>query len=230
MKNVLITGYSRGLGYEIAKKIYRDDIKLIGLSQNFRDCEFPIDRYEVDLSITHEVDKVADFLLKKYRKIDVLINDAGVYLDDPRKQKFNIQDLTYNILNKTINVNFYAAFIFIQKLLPIQINNGYGRIINISSGMGRLSEFDEHSYAYRLSKLMINSLSISYGKILNDIDVDVSIMSVCPGWIRTDMGTENAPESAEDAAEYISSLIGKNKKETNGLFLRKGKILSWTIK
>lgn len=230
MKNILITGYSRGLGYNIARYMSGDDVHLIGISREFRQCEFTIEKYEVDLSVSSNVEKIIDLVHEKYVSIDVLINNAGIYIDNPRFKEYTIFDLDYEKLSKTISVNYYAPFILTQKILTKQIEQGYGRIINVSSGMGRMSEFDKYSYAYRLSKLMLNSLVVTYGKALNELDVDVSIMSVCPGWIKTDMGTDDAPDSPDKSAKYIASLYKKSKSETNGMFLRNGEILSWMKK
>ncbi|MBO4347252.1 MAG: SDR family NAD(P)-dependent oxidoreductase [Lachnospiraceae bacterium] len=230
MKNVLITGYSRGLGYCIAKELSRQDVSLIGVSASLRDCEFDIDRYRVDFRKPDEVEEFAKRITQKYSHIDVLINNAGIYIDDPRITDFFIRNINYDIISDTVNVNYYAAYILIRHIIEKQIENGYGRIINISSGMGRLGEFDEYSYAYRLSKLMSNTLTISYSELLKKMDCDVSIMSVCPGWIRTDMGTPNAPDSPEKAAGYIANLYKGEKRDTNGYFFRNGDVLSWMKK
>ena len=230
MKNILVTGYSRGLGYQIAQDLCNEDVRLIGISRTNSSCDFEIDKYEVDLSVPQSVEECVDLLLSKYGTIDVLINNAGVYLDDPRVKDCNIMDLNYDNLSKTINVNYYAPFIITQKIIVRQLEKGYGRIINVSSGMGRNSEFDCYSYAYRVSKLMLNSLTASYSRLLEKCDSDVAIMSVCPGWIRTDMGTESAPDTPEKSAKYIASLYKKSKCDTNGMFLRNGQVLSWMKK
>lgn len=228
-KIVLITGANRGLGLEIAKKLSDKGYRVIGIVRKYI-SSLPFEQYELDLNNVGEIKNVVNCIIQKYIKIDILINNAGIYLDDPRKKYMDISDLSLDVLVDTFKVNYYAEFELIKNILPLLINNSYGRIINISSGMGRLEDFDEVSYAYRASKLLINTLTITYGKYLEKLKDDVAIASVCPGWIRTDMGTEKAPDLPENAADFIIRLLECRKETINGKFLRNGFKLNWVSK
>ena len=225
-KTIFITGANRGLGFNLAKLFQEEGNRVIG---TYRECineELNIIWEKVDVRESEKLGQV----LKKYNKIDVLINNAAVYIDDYRKGYGNLDNLTINDLKKTLAINYFSPFVCIQATLPKMLDSGYGRIINISSGMGRLNQFDEAAYAYKISKLMINTLTISFSKLLAKKPVDVAVTSVCPGWIKTDMGTLNGIIDAEDAAIEIKKIISKKKNEINGRFYRNGEELDFLKK
>lgn len=156
-----------------------------------------------------------------------MINNAGVYLDDPRIGYGDIMALEQDILEYTLKVNYLGSFALIQNIVPSMIEQGYGRVLNISSGMGRLNEFNEYSYAYRTSKLLLNTLSISYSKVFREMQKDIAIASVCPGWLKTDMGTEQGLLDPDIVAKNIVKILNKDKEEINGKFIRGEIELDW---
>lgn len=227
-KVVLITGANRGLGLEIAKAFDKDKFTIVAsCRQNIIDG---FNSEIIDLQTPNSISNGVGKIIKKYKRIDILINNAAVYIDDPRKKHTTILELKPEELKETIDVNYIGHYHLISEVIKHQVKNSYGRIINISSGMGRLSEFDEYSYAYRASKLLINTMTISFGKLFDSILDDISITSVCPGWVKTEMGGNNAQIEASFAAKYIADLASRSKEEINGKFMRYDTELNWEYK
>jgi NAD(P)-dependent dehydrogenase (short-subunit alcohol dehydrogenase family) len=103
--------------------------------------------------------------------------------------------------------------------------NGYGRIVNISSGYGAMSEMAGYHAAYRISKAALNALTLIMADELSGVDITVN--AVCPGWVKTDMGGKMAPVSAEKAAKDIVHIAMMNKGASTGGFFRNKKPIEW---
>ncbi|WP_270997336.1 SDR family NAD(P)-dependent oxidoreductase [Listeria seeligeri] len=162
-----------------------------------------------------------------------MLSTLLVYIqDDPRKDKSTgkIDKIDVKLLTRTIQTNYLGAYSLSQKIINLQEDNEFLRIINISSGMGRLSEISEYAYAYSVSKLLLNTLTIAYSNVFSVIPKDFAIASICPGWVKTDMGTEDGMVDSKVAAEYICSIIDKKKEDINGRFLRYEEELDWQKK
>jgi NAD(P)-dependent dehydrogenase (short-subunit alcohol dehydrogenase family) len=151
----------------------------------------------------------------------VLINNAGVYLDEGLK----LSEEDSAILEKTMRTNLLGPFNLIHSFLPLMKKNNYGRIVNVSSGYGQMDEMDySGAGSYKLSKLALNGLT----RILaSEVSGNIKINAVCPGWVRTDMGGPNAPRSAEEAAQSILWLAELEEDGPSGGFFRNGQQISW---
>ena len=149
-----------------------------------------------------------------YGRVDILINNAGIYLDEGTSV-FNVDE---KIVKETLDVNFYGAFNICRALVPIMRQNGYGRIVNISSGYGAMSEMSGYHAAYRISKAALNALTLIMADELKDGDIKVN--AVCPGWVNTDMGGRMAPVSAENAAKDIVHVALMDEEGPTGSFFR----------
>jgi len=156
-----------------------------------------------------------------YGRVDILINNAGIYLDEGTSV-FNVDE---KIVKETLDVNFYGAFNICRVLVPIMRQNGYGRIVNISSGYGAMSEMAGYHAAYRISKAALNALTLIMADELRDGDIKVN--AVCPGWVNTDMGGKMAPVSAEKAAKDIVHIALMDEEGPTGSFFRHKKPIEW---
>jgi NAD(P)-dependent dehydrogenase (short-subunit alcohol dehydrogenase family) len=110
-------------------------------------------------------------------------------------------------------------------LVPLMRRNGYGRIVNVSSGMGQLSEMDGGYPGYRISKTALNAVTVILARELEGSNIKVN--SVCPGWVRTDMGGDNAPRSTEQGTETIVWLATLADDGPSGGFFRDRKLIAW---
>ncbi len=219
MKQVIITGSSRGIGLATAKLLLQnEEVKVIGTSTsgessinhpNFK-C------FQLDLSSKNSI---IDFIGKlNHKKIDFIINNAAILLENNSTSTINISQL-----RKTFEVNVFGTIELTEALLS-QTNSG-GHIINITSSWGAFSETDFTQYQphYKMSKATLNMYTKLLAKRLESNAIKVS--SLDPGWTQTDMGGFDANRKPNDAAMDIISLLTDN--VDSGFFWHRGKIRNW---
>lgn len=209
MKIALVTGASRGIGREIAKELSNQGIKVIA---NYNKSEEQakllqeenpqIDIYKADVSNRIEVKKMVDYVLDRYGKIDILINNAGI-------SEWRIfTETTDEDWNRMMNNNLYSAFCMTQEVLPNMIHNKKGNIINISSIWGMVGASCESIYS--ISKAGMDAMTKSLAKELGPSNIRVN--SIAPGAIYTDMNKNlSASEIEELNNEIPLGKIGKTK-------------------
>lgn len=209
MKIALVTGASRGIGREIAKELSNQGIKVIA---NYNKSEEQakllqeenpqIDIYKADVSNRIEVKKMVDYVLDRYGKIDILINNAGI-------SEWRIfTETTDEDWNRMMNNNLYSAFCMTQEVLPNMIHNKKGNIINISSIWGMVGASCESIYS--ISKAGMDAMTKSLAKELGPSNIRVN--SIAPGAIYTDMNKNlSASEIEELNNEIPLGRIGKTK-------------------
>jgi NAD(P)-dependent dehydrogenase (short-subunit alcohol dehydrogenase family) len=220
-RTILVTGASRGIGAELVGQLTEHGARVIGLSSS----EAPTgeDRW-ICFDLRDTARGIPDL-----GHVDILVNNAGVFLERDSGRADDILSLDYKIISTTLDVNLVSAFRFSQAAITGMLDRRHGRVVNISSGMGRLSEFDGAAFAYRLSKLGLNALTISFSRLCSD-ESDVSVFACCPGWVRTAMGGSEAKITPRDAAASIIQRICEPSSATNGRFFRGALTLDWCIK
>ena len=162
----------------------------------------------------------------KYSRLDVLVNNAGVFLDpmppeDPSASSVFRADIA--TVRYSMETNAYGPLRLCQALIPLM--RGRGRVVNVSSGMGQLSEMNGCCPGYRFSKAAINVLTRILADELRDTRIKVN--SVCPGWVRTEMGGPNADRSVEEGADTIVWLATLPDDGPSGGFFRDRKPIPW---
>jgi NAD(P)-dependent dehydrogenase (short-subunit alcohol dehydrogenase family) len=155
-------------------------------------------------------------------RLDVLVNNAGI---TGGGWSTNAVDADLDQVRKTLDTNLFGAWRLTEEALPLMRRNGYGRIVNISSGMGQLSDMGGHSPGYRVSKTGLNVLTRMLTAELADENILVN--SVCPGWVRTDMGTESARRSVEEGADTPVWLATLPDDGPRGGFFRDREPIPW---
>jgi NAD(P)-dependent dehydrogenase (short-subunit alcohol dehydrogenase family) len=175
----------------------------------------------MDVDNQESIRHAAITINEKYGRLDVLINNAGVYLD--KNEELLAMDTC--ILEKTMATNFFGVYHVIRSFIPLMEKQGYGRIINVSSEYGAMSEMSFPGVgAYKLSKFALNGLTRLVAAEIND---DIKINAVDPGWVSTDMGGPSAPRTPKKAAESILWLSTVGPEGPNGGFFRDGKRIEW---
>ena len=197
---VLVTGASHGIGRAIAKEMAKDAIVIANYNNSEEQAKSlkeevgsNIDIYKADVSKRDEVSKMIDFIVQKYGRIDLVVNNAGIDL----VKLFT--DVTDEDWNKVINTNLYSAFCVSQEVAKVMINQKSGCIINISSIFGIIGASCESIYA--VSKAGIDGLTKSLAKELGPSNIRVN--SVAPGIINTKMNSNLTPEDIESLKEEI---------------------------
>ena len=220
MKTIVITGASRGIGFATAQKFLRNDWFVIGTATNGRVNLENEDFLPVSLNYLkpETITEAVSYIKNTGRMITLLVNNAGAardVLDDP---------LDIDLLREDIEVNLIGPADFTNRLLS-QLDSP-SDIINISSMGASLCEPIEDSWnvpAYKISKAGLNMFTRTMSYQLRDKGVTVS--SLDPGWVRTDMGGEDAPINPEEVAEEIFDLASR--KVETGQFWLHGKKRSW---
>ena len=224
MKTVLITGAYRGLGYEVARQFSERGWKVIltarGKDQGSSAAAKLKNASFLELDIT--VDASVARAVKEVPRLDVLINNAAIIAEGDQ----DILTIQPELVARTIATNALGALRVSQALVPRLLKSSAGRIVNVSSGAGQLSDMGTWSPAYALSKTTLNGITGMLAAALKG--KGISVNSVCPGWCRTEMGGPTAPRSVEEGATGIVWLAADAPQEKTGLFWRDKEIIPWS--
>jgi NAD(P)-dependent dehydrogenase (short-subunit alcohol dehydrogenase family) len=143
------------------------------------------------------VNSIKDFVIDKFGRLDVLVNNAGIHLDSDKRGL----DVPLNEVRETFEVNVNGPLRLSQAFLPLMKEHNYGRVVNVSSNMGSLSKMSGQSAAYRMSKAALNAMTRVLASEMRGHNIKINTMS--PGWVRSDMGGPSAPRSLEEGADTI---------------------------
>ena len=198
-KVIVVTGASRGIGREIAKTLSRENNKVIAcynnsekeatiLKEELEKENKKIDIIKGDISKREDCKKIVEYVINKYKKIDVLINNAGI-------STYNLfTDITDEEWNRTINTNLNSVFYMSQETVKYMIKQKEGSIINISSIWGIVGASCE--VAYSVSKAGIDGMTKALAKELGPSNIRVN--SIAPGLIDTDMNNDLTKEELDN--------------------------------
>lgn len=233
-KVAVVTGGNRGLGFEasrqLAKQGYqvvltsRDQVKGNAAAQTLQDEGLNVQFYPLDVTSDQSSRKLAEFIRQQFGKLDVLVNNAGIYIDvigDSNK----IVTAKIETLQKTFETNVYGVLRVTQALIGLMKEQNYGRIVNVSSGMGQLTDMEGGSPGYRISKTALNALTRIFASELRGTNILVN--SVCPGWVKTDMGGSEAPRTPEQGVDTIVWLATLPDGGATGGFFRDRQPIDW---
>ena len=205
----LITGSNRGIGFEIAKQLAMKNIEVILTSRNSdngeaavrklaRDSVKKVMAMELDVSNQVSVDNLLDKVQKTFGRLDILVNNAAILID---REEVVASNANLETVRATLETNLIGAWRMCKAFVPLMKKNGYGRIVNVSSGSGQfeyMATSGGYWPAYSVSKASLNALTVMLASELKGTNILVN--AVCPGWVRTDMGGSNATRSVEEGA------------------------------
>ena len=227
-KNILITGGNRGIGFGLLKILsdkhnviitVRDNEKGENAVSKLVHSKNELSYVVMDVNNPDSVISAADNIVQIFDNIDLLINNAGILF---KEYDLPAIETSEESILKTFNTNTLGVLRVCKSIIPM-MNNG-GRIINISSGMGQLDDMEGGSTAYRLSKTALNSLTKILSREL--LPKGIKVNTICPGWVQTDMGGQNATLTVQESASKIVDFALKDN-FPNGKFLRHGEIIPW---
>jgi NAD(P)-dependent dehydrogenase (short-subunit alcohol dehydrogenase family) len=161
-----------------------------------------------------------DFLERSFGRLDVLINNAGIITDEEASGL----EVKLSTVRATLETNTLAPLHLAQTLAPLLRRSRAGRIVNMSSGMGALSDMQGGYAAYRISKAALNAVT---GILAAELRGAVAVNSMCPGWLKTDMGGANAERDVSEGADTAVWLALDAPQDLTGKFLRERKVIAW---
>ena len=198
-KIIIVTGASRGIGKEIAKTLAKEGHTAIAnynksekeaqkLKEELKKENKEIEIYKADISKEEEIKKMVEYTIKKYKKIDILINNAGI-------DKIQLStEVTKKDWDEIINTNLYGTFYITQQVTKNMIQNKKGKVINISSIWGQIGASME--VVYSISKAGVDGLTKALAKELGPSGIQVN--SIAPGFIQTEMNAEYNKKELEE--------------------------------
>jgi NAD(P)-dependent dehydrogenase (short-subunit alcohol dehydrogenase family) len=227
-KIALVTGGNRGIGYAIAQGLLSKGYQVIITARSLDHAKQAAEKLsgnvipvELDISSDRSIEQAVASLNQKIDRLDVLINNAGIYPD----QNVNILTISRELLDTGMNTNTFGVIRMVQTFLPLLEKSQDARVINISSGMGSLDGLTTTAPSYCLSKLALNGATIMLAQSLTSKGIVVN--SMCPGWVRTDMGGASAPRSPEQGADTAIWLATEASRSETGKFWRDRKVIPY---
>ena len=216
MTRILITGAGRGIGFQLAKQALEKGWDVVGSVRSVeaqRELAEKLPKMAVlnfDVTDHEGVEKVANAF---HSPIDILVNCAGII--GPQKQ--STLDMDFDGFAKTLEVNVLAPLKVAQVFLPLVKASDNGRIINISSQMGRMEFSASDRIAYRSSKSALNKVTQALATDLHQ--EGVAVIAVHPGWVSTDMGGPDAPVAPVDSAAGLLNVMETLTLDDTGKFI-----------
>jgi NAD(P)-dependent dehydrogenase (short-subunit alcohol dehydrogenase family) len=228
----LVTGANRGIGLEICRQLARGGHRVVLTSrdaaqgqaacQALGDAGLAVTYCKLDVTSQRSIDALVAFVMVQFGRADILVNNAGVMLDARGTRFMDSELATYRA---TFDTNVWGPLLLAQALLPLMQKHHYGRIVNLSSGLGQLAGMDNSTPAYRMSKTALNALTRIVAAEAKGANVLVN--AACPGWVRTDMGGASAPRSVEQGADTPVWLATLPDDGPTGGYFRDRKLIPW---
>lgn len=190
MRNVLITGITGELGESICKLLVQNNFNVIGTynknidKKNELEHKYNIEIIRCDLTSLDDINSLVSYVTNKYEHIDILINNAAFYYDEPLEEK------TKDTFMKVLDTNLVGPFLLSREIAKYMLDNKYGKIINIASTNG-IDTYYAESIDYDASKAGLINLTKNLAKYYAPY---ICVNAIAPGWIET-KDTLNMDES-----------------------------------
>ncbi|PYJ13553.1 MAG: short-chain dehydrogenase [Verrucomicrobia bacterium] len=235
----LVTGANKGIGFEVARQLARKGFRVFlgarnreagraaaeklrreGEKERNHEGHDVVTVLQIDVADAASVERAAEEFSRHSDYLDVLVNNAGILLDGDK----DVLTATPETLETTLRTNTLGALLVAQAFVPFLKKSGAPRIVNVSSGGGQLAGgADGWAPAYCISKTALNGVTAQLATALPKFAVN----SVCPGWVRTDMGGPNATRSVGEGATGIVWLAADAPQDQTSKFFRDRKVIPW---
>lgn len=229
MPVALVTGGNRGIGFEVCRQLGRLDYSVLLGARDLAKGEEAADvlqreglnvkALKLDVTSEEDVDRLGEL-----EQVDALVNNAAIAPDSAHPDTSALC-VPAELVRLGFETNTLGPYRICQQIVPIMRRQGYGRIVNIATGMAQLAEMSGHSPGYRLSKTALNALTRVLADELKGMNILVN--SVDPGWVKTDMGGRSAPLTPAQGAETIVWAATLPDVGPSGGFFKEKKRISW---
>ena len=238
-RTALVTGANKGIGLSIARQLAQRNIKVIigardqdkGIAARKQLQSEGLKAHFIMIDVTRatSIEAAIGKIKDDFRRLDILVKNAGIMIDT----QSGILELDPAVFHKTLTTNVFGPLLLAQACIPLMKANGYGRIVNMASTLGSLNDISNPdspygavlSPAYRLSKTLLNGITVLLANALRGTNILVN--SACPGWVRTNMGGDQAPLTPEQGADTPVWLATLPDGGPNGGFFRERQPIPW---
>jgi NAD(P)-dependent dehydrogenase (short-subunit alcohol dehydrogenase family) len=200
----LVSGGNRGIGLEVSRQLSGRGITVvIGSRDEARGrtaaegLEGNVIPHQLDVADASSVNRVAAFLAEEFGRLDILVNNAAISNDEGQRSV----DADLDRVKESMEANLFGAWRLCEAAIPLMQRNGYGRVVNVSTGLAALEDMGGGSPGYRVSKTALNALTRILASELRGSGILVN--AVNPGWVQTDMGGSGATRTVEEGAEAL---------------------------
>lgn len=206
-KKALVTGGSRGIGFQICKILLENGCAVLAVSKNPETLRRALSNLpdllvlKADVGLVHDHENIGEYISTKWGSLDFLVNNAGI----SPKQGNNLTEQPNELFSEIIKVNLTGPYLAIKQLLPDLLRSEDPRIINIGSSMGVISPTLKGIYS--VSKAALHALTIAFA---NELKGRIAVNALCPGWVRTDMAPD-APGDPRSSAEAVLWLLQEDR-------------------
>jgi NAD(P)-dependent dehydrogenase (short-subunit alcohol dehydrogenase family) len=227
---IVVTGGNRGIGLEIYRQLAARGARVVLTARKRAAAEAAVKTlaggkhaaafHPLDVTDGKSIAGLRDFLLARYGHLDVLINNAGIIA----KGEAPALKVDLATVRETLETNALGPLHLAQALVPLLKRGSSPRIVNMSSGMGALTDNDGGYAAYRLSKTLLNGVTAI---LAAELAGEIAVNSVCPGWVKTDMGGAGATRDVAEGADTAVWLALGAPATLTGKFVRDRKVIPW---
>src|SRR5215510_2207323 len=227
---IVVTGGNRGIGFEICRQLAGRRAQVVLTARkpdagqaavnSLASQKLSVQYHPLNVTEAESIAALRDFLERTFGRLDVLINNAGIISNEEASGL----EVKLSTVRATLETNTLAPLHLAQTLAPLLKRSRAGRIVNMSSGMGALSDMEGGYAAYRISKAALNAVT---GILAAELRGAVAVNSMCPGWVKTDMGGANAERDVSQGAETAVWLALDAPQDLTGKFLRDRKVIPW---
>jgi NAD(P)-dependent dehydrogenase (short-subunit alcohol dehydrogenase family) len=222
----LVTGSSRGLGFEVAKQLAARGYRVIVTSRDENAAAAAAKKigrdaiaHALDTSDESSIRALAAWITREAGQLDVVVNNAAILLDEGG----SILDTSAATFETTMRTNALGPLLVTQSLAQLLHRSKSARVVNVSSGAGQISKMTGYAPAYSISKATLNAITVMLAHALPHARVNC----VDPGWVRTDMGGPHASRSVEEGAETIVWLATLPDDGPTGGFFHDRRRVAW---
>lgn len=229
-KVALVTGANKGIGFAAAHELAKQGFHVLVAARDTERGEEAAAKIKADgldadfltLDVTDEdsIRAAALEIGENFGGLDVLVNNAAI-----NDGESDVRELSIEKLQRVLETNVYGPLLVTQAFWPLLERGEDARVINVSSGMGRLHDMKNDQPAYSLSKTALNALTRQFADLgAGENGAKISVNSICPGWVKTDMGGQEAPRTPAQGASIIVKLATMENPPSGGYLNEDGDI------
>jgi len=229
-KIALVTGANQGIGFELCRQLANLGCEVILTSRNItkgtssvkklREENIDVIYHSLDIADFKSVVQIYNYISDEFHRLDILINNAGIYIDSEY-----IDNISSNKIIETLTTNAFGPLYTCQQFIPLMQKNNFGRVVNISSGMGVIQAMNYDGPAYRISKATLNAITVMFSK--RNSNKNVLINAVCPGPVRTNMSSPKINKTPSDVCPFIIDVCRLPNGSFSGYLFKDSEIINW---